>query len=74
MSTFRFGKNNLLLTDIVPSMPQLLDNSKPLQTRTLKPDAAPPYPETDYQWLVEALDGLIDFGQPARTLRCHQLE
>ena len=63
MSTFRFEKNNLLLTDIVPSMPQLLDNSKPLQTRTLKPAVSPPYPETAYQWLVEVLDGLIDFGQ-----------
>ena len=30
MSTFRFAKNNLLLTDMVPSMPQLLDNSKPV--------------------------------------------
>ena len=63
MSTFRFGKNNLLLTDIVPSMPQLLDNSKPLQTRTSVPAVPSPYPETAYQWLVEVLDGLIDFGQ-----------
>ena len=63
MSTFRFAKNNLLLTDIVPSMPQLLDNSKPLQTRTSEPAVPPPYPETAYQWLVKVLDGLIDFGQ-----------
>ena len=63
MSTFRFGKNNLLLTDVVPSMPQLLDNSKPVQTRTSEPAVSPPYPETAYQWLTEVLDGLIDFGQ-----------
>ena len=63
MSTFRFAKNNLMLTDIVPSMPQLLDNSKPLQTRTSEPAVPPLYPETAYQWLVKVLDGLIDFGQ-----------
>ncbi len=63
MSTFRFAKNNLLLTDIVPSMPQLLDNSKPLQTRASEPVVPPPYPETAYQWLMEVLDGLINFGQ-----------
>ena len=56
-------KQNLPLTDIVPSMPQLLDNSKPVQTRTSKPAVSPPYPETAYQWLVEVLDGLIDFGK-----------
>ncbi len=44
-------------------MPQLLDNSKPLQTRTSEPAVPSPYPETAYQWLVEVLDGLIDFGQ-----------
>ena len=63
MSTFRFAKNNLLLIDIVPNIPQLLDNSKPLQTRTSEPAVPPPYPETAYQWLTEVLDGLIDFGQ-----------
>ena len=63
MPTLRFGKNNLLLTDVVPSMPQLLDNSKPVQTRTSEPAVPPPYPATAYQWLVEVLDGLIDFGQ-----------
>ena len=52
---------NLSLTDVVPSMPQLLDDSKPLQTRTSEPAVSPPYPETAYQWLVEVLDGLIDF-------------
>ena len=61
MSTFRFAENSLLLTDIVPNMPQLLDDSKPLQTRTSEPAVSPPYPETSYQWLVEVLDGLIDF-------------
>lgn len=63
MSTFRFAKNNLLLTDVVPNMPQLLDNSKPLQTLTSESAVPPPYPETAYQWLMKVLDGLIDFGQ-----------
>ena len=63
MSTSGLTKNNLLLTDIVPSMPQLLDNAKLLQTRTSEPTVPPPYPETAYQWLVETLDGLIDFGK-----------
>ena len=63
MLTSKLTENNFLLTDIVPSMPQLLDNAKPLQTRTSEPAVSPPYPETAYQWLVGALDGLIDFGQ-----------
>ena len=63
MSTFGSAKNNLLLTDIVPSMPQLLDNSKPVQTRISESATSPTYPETAYQWLVEVLDGLIDFGK-----------
>ena len=63
MSTSGFAENKLSLTDVVPSMPQLLDNSKPLQTRTSEPVVPAPYPETAYQWLVETLDGLIDFGQ-----------
>ena len=56
-------KQNLSLTDIVPSMPQLLDNSKPVQTPTSEPAVSLPYPETAYQWLTEVLDGLIDLGQ-----------
>ena len=63
MSIFGFAKNNLLLTDIVPSMSQLLDNSKPLRTRLSEPVIPPPYPERAYQWLTEVLDGLIDFGK-----------
>ncbi|MCY4570135.1 MAG: tetratricopeptide repeat protein [Candidatus Poribacteria bacterium] len=63
MSTFGSAKNNLLRTDVVPSMPQLLDNSKPVQTRTSESTVPPPYPETAYQWLVKVLDGLIDFGK-----------
>ena len=63
MSIFKFAKNNFLLTDIVPSMPQLLGSSKPVQTRTSELVVPLPYPETVYQWLVEVLDGLIDFGQ-----------
>lgn len=56
-------KQNFLSTDVIPSMPQLLDNAKPLRTRISKPAVSPPYPETAYQWLAEVLDGLIDFGQ-----------
>ena len=63
MLTSGFSESSLLITDIVPSMPQLLNNSKPLQTRTSKSVVPPPYAETAYQWLVETLDGLIDFGQ-----------
>ena len=63
MLTFGSAKNNLLLTDIVPSMPQLLDNSKPLQTRISESAVSPPYPETAYEWLAGVLDGLIDFGK-----------
>ena len=57
------GKQNFLFTDVIPSMPQLLDNSQPLQTRASEPAIPAPYPETAYQWLVETLDGLIDFGE-----------
>ena len=63
MLTFGSAKNNLLLTDVVPSMSQLLDNSKPLRTRLSEPVIPPPYPERAYQWLTEVLDGLIDFGK-----------
>ena len=63
MLTSGLTENNLLLIDIVPSMPQLLDSSKQLQTRASEPAVPPPYPETAYQWLVETLDGLIDFGK-----------
>ena len=63
MSTSGFAENKLSLTDVVPSMPQLLDSSKLLQTRASEPAVSPPYPETAYQWLVKVLDGLIDFGQ-----------
>ena len=63
MLTSRLTENNVLFTDIVPSMPQLLGSSKPVQTRTSELVVPLPYPETAYQWLVEVLDGLIDFGQ-----------
>ena len=63
MLTSGLTKNNFLLTDVVPSMPQLLGNAKLLQTRTSESVVPPPYPETAYQWLAEVLDGLIDFGQ-----------
>ena len=63
MLASEFAENHLLLTDIVPSMPQLLDNSKPLRIRLSEPVIPSPYPERAYQWLVEVLDGLIDFGK-----------
>ena len=63
MLTFGFAESSLLLTDIVPSMPQLLDSSQPVQTRTSESTVPSSYPNTAYQWLVEVLDGLIDFGQ-----------
>ncbi len=63
MLTSELMENHFVLTDVIPSMPQLLDNAKPLQTRASEPVVPPPYPETAYQWLVETLDGLIDFGQ-----------
>ena len=63
MLTSGLTENNLLLIDIVPSMPQLLDNAKPLQTRISESVVPPPYPETAYQWLVKVLDGLIAFGK-----------
>ena len=63
MLTSRLTENNFLLTDIVPSMPHLLDNSKPIQTRTSEPAVPSPHPETAYQWLARVLDELIDFGK-----------
>ena len=45
----------------VPSMSQLPDNSKPLQTRTSRPTVLHSYPESDYHWLVAVLDELIEF-------------
>ena len=41
MLTSGLTENNLLLTDVVPSMPQLLDNSKPLQTRISESAVSP---------------------------------
>ncbi|MYK16951.1 tetratricopeptide repeat protein, partial [Candidatus Poribacteria bacterium] len=45
----------------IPSMSQLLDNAKLLQTRTSQPPVLPSYPENDYHWLVGVLDKLIEF-------------
>ena len=45
----------------VPSMSQLPDNSKPLQTRISQPTVLLSYPESDYHWLVVVLDKLIEF-------------
>ena len=69
-----FAENHLLLTDIVPSMPQLLDNSKPLRTRLSEPVIPSPYPETAYEWLAGVLDGLIDFGKRHGHYGVDQLE
>ena len=61
MLTSGFAENNFLLADVVPSMSQLLDNSKPLRTRLSEPVVSPPYSESAHQWLAEVLDQLIDF-------------
>ncbi|MYC74692.1 tetratricopeptide repeat protein [Candidatus Poribacteria bacterium] len=45
----------------IPSIPQLLDNSKLLQTRTSQPAGLPIYAGSDYHWLVGVLDKLIKF-------------
>ena len=45
----------------MPSMSQLLDNSKLLQTRNSQATVRPRYPESDYNWLVGVLDELIEF-------------
>ena len=45
----------------IPSMPQLLDNSKLLETRTSQSTVLPLYAESDYHWLVGVLDKLIEF-------------
>ena len=52
---------NFRLTDQMPSMSQLPENSKPLQTRNLETTALPSYPESDYHWLASVLDELIKF-------------
>ena len=53
--------------DIIPSRYQLLQKSEPIQIQVqirLSASTVPTtYPESVYQWLVEVLDGLIDFGQ-----------
>ena len=51
-------KQNFLSIDVIPSMSQLLDNSKTLQTRTSESAVTLPYltlPETTYQWLVPVI-------------------
>ena len=45
----------------VPSMSQLLGNSKVLQTQSSQPTVLPRYLESDYHWLVGVLDRLIEF-------------
>ena len=45
----------------VTSRSELPDNSKLLQTRTSQPAVLPLYAESDYHWLVGALDKLIEF-------------
>ena len=45
----------------ISSMPQLLDDSKLLETRTSPPAVLPTYAESDYHWLIGVLDALIEF-------------
>ncbi len=61
MLTSKLMENHLVLIDIVPRMSQLLNNTKPLQTRISEPTVPPPYLESAYHWLAKALDELIGF-------------
>ena len=53
--------------DVIPLRPQSFESSEPIQIQIqirLSVSAVPTiYPESAYQWLVEVLDGLIDFGR-----------
>ncbi|MCG9133104.1 tetratricopeptide repeat protein [Candidatus Poribacteria bacterium] len=55
------------LRDVIPSESQLFQRSEPIQIqgqiRLSASTVSTTYPESAYQWLVEVLDGLIDFGQ-----------
>ncbi len=51
----------------MPSMSQLLDNSKLLQTRNSQTAVHPRYPESDYNWLAGVLNELIEFMRRAEN-------
>ena len=55
------------LPDVIPSRSQLFQRSEPIQIQVqIRPSASTvpiTYSESAYQWLVEVLDGLIDFGK-----------
>ena len=64
---------NLSLTDQIPSISQLSDNSEPIQTRTAAHVVSSSYPESDYHWLVEVLDELIEFMHCDESLSVPEL-
>ena len=75
MSTFGSAKNNLLLTDIVPSMPQLLDDSKSLQNTHIGTCCHPSAVSRNCLSVVSGgIRRINRFREEARTLRCYQLE
>ena len=53
--------------DVIPFKPQSLKKSELIQNQVESQLSAPvvatTYPESAYQWLIEVLDGLIDFGK-----------
>ena len=53
-------------SDVIPSSSQLFASAEPIQIqahiRRSVPAVLTTYPESAYQWLVEVLDGLINFG------------
>ena len=51
----------------VMSMSQSLGNSKVLQTQSSQPTVLPRYLESDYHWLLEVLDVLIEFMRRAKN-------
>ena len=55
-----------VLSDVIPNGSQLFASAEPIQIQThihrSDPIVFTTYPESAYQWLVEVLDGLIDFG------------
>ena len=57
----------------VPSMSQLLDNSKVLQTQSSQPAVLPCYSESDYHWLLGVLDALIEFMRRAKNHNVSEL-
>ena len=50
----------LSLADVVPHSSQL-HRTEPIQTRSSELSVPPPHSDSDYEWLIEVLDGLTDF-------------